>query len=113
MHELGITRSIVEIAEENARRQGAQRVLSVTIEIGDLAGVIPDSVAFCYEVCCEGTLLAGSELLIRQVKGKGRCRDCGADIDLDTTTFNCSTCGSYALERLQGEELRVIEMEIE
>ena len=35
MHEVGITRSIVEICEETARRQGAKVVRSVTVEIGE------------------------------------------------------------------------------
>ncbi|HXV21659.1 MAG TPA: hydrogenase maturation nickel metallochaperone HypA, partial [Desulfuromonadales bacterium] len=46
MHEVGITRSIVEIAERTAREQGAARVLSVTVAIGALSGVVPEAVEF-------------------------------------------------------------------
>lgn len=113
MHELGITQSIVEIAEKTAREQNAERVLSVTIEIGDLSGVIPDAVEFCFEACVQGTLLEGSRLCISRIPGRGKCNDCGTDVRLDNMTFNCSNCGSYSLEQIQGDEMNIKEVEIE
>ena len=113
MHELGITQSIVEIAEKTARDEGAEKVLSVTIEIGELSGVIPDAVEFCYEACVQETLLEGSKLEINFIPGLGTCNDCQADVKIDNMTFNCSACGSYSLKRIQGEELNIKEVEIE
>jgi len=113
VHELGITQNIVEIAEQTARDQGARKVLSVTIEVGELSGVIPDAVEFCFEACVQGTLLEGSRLIIDKIPGLGRCDDCRAEFRLDNMTFNCPACGSYALQRLQGEELSIREVEID
>ncbi len=113
MHELGITKNIVDIAERNAREQGAQRVLTVTVTVGDLSGVVADAVEFCFEVCIQGTLLEQARLIIERVEGKGRCRECGAETAMDTMTFSCPACGSFALDRLAGEELSIKEMEIE
>lgn len=113
MHELGITQSIVEIAEQTARDQGAQKVLSVTIEVGELSGVIPEAVEFCFEACVQETLLEGSRLVIDRIPGLGKCTECRAEFKLDNMTFNCSACGSYAIQRLQGEELNLREVEIE
>ncbi|PLX97859.1 MAG: hydrogenase maturation nickel metallochaperone HypA [Desulfuromonas sp.] len=113
MHELGITRSIVEIAEQTAREQHAEKVLSVTVEIGELSGVIPDAVEFCFEACVQESMLAGSRLIINFVKGLGRCEECGSEFGMDNMTFNCPECESYAVQRIRGEELRVKEVEIE
>lgn len=113
MHELGITQSIVDIAEKTAREQHAQKVLSVTVEIGELSGVISDAVEFCYEACIQGTLLESSRLIIKRIAGSGRCDDCGADARIDNMTFACPTCGSYAMRRTGGEELNIKEVEIE
>jgi len=112
MHELGITQSIIDIAGRNAAAQGATRVLSVTVEIGLLSGIVPDAVEFCYDACAAGTLLAGSRLIVRAIPGRGRCGDCGGECPLDPYTFACPACGALTLERLAGEELRVIELEI-
>ena len=113
MHEIGITQSIVEIAERHAREQGAARVLSVSVAIGELSGVVADAVEFCFEACTRGTFLDGARLIIETVPGRGRCGDCGAESPLDPYTFACPACGALALERLQGEELRITELEVE
>lgn len=113
MHELGITRSIVDIAERTAREQGAQRILAVTVEIGALSGVIPESVEFCFEACSQGTLLEGSRLIIERIPGRGRCRACGHECEIDSYSFACPTCEALGLERLQGEELRIKELEVD
>lgn len=113
MHELGITRSIVDIAERTAREQGAVRVLSVTVAIGDLSGVIPEAVEFCFEACSKETLLEGARLIIDRIAGKGMCRACSAEFILAPYSFACPTCGSFGVERLQGNELKVIEMEVD
>ncbi len=113
MHELGITRSIIEIAEAHARRQQARRVLSVTVAIGELSGVMVEAVEFCFEACSRGTLLEGARLVVERIPGRGRCPACGAVPDLDPQTFACPACGALGLERLQGEELRVLELEVD
>ena len=113
MHELGITQSIVEIAEKTAREQNATKVLSVTIEVGELSGVIPDAVEFCYEACIQETFLEGSRLVINFIPGLAKCDECRAEAKIDNMTFSCPACGSYSLQRLQGEELSIKEVEIE
>ena len=113
MHELGITRSIVEIAETAARAHGATRVRSVTVEIGALSGVIAEAVEFCFEACSAGTLLDGSRLVVVAVPGRGRCDACGAEAAIDPYTFACPACGALGLTRLAGEELRVLDVEID
>lgn len=113
MHEVGITQSIVEIAEKNARQAQAERVLSLTVEIGGLSGVIPDAVEFAFEACAQGTLLEGAQLLIERIPGRARCAECGRETGIDRYTFACPACDAFALEVLQGEELRIKEMEID
>lgn len=109
MHELGITQNIVAIALEHC---GGQRVKRVTLEIGKLAAILPDSVQFCFDICCRGTLLEGAQLEIIEIPGLARCRQCGAEIPLDLP-FGICDCGSTDLELLQGEELKIKELETE
>lgn len=113
MHELGITQNIIDLAAEAAGAEGAKKVLSVTVEVGTLAGVVAEALTFCFEACSAGTLLEGSRLIVREIPGRGRCGDCGAEVALDPYTLDCDVCGSFALERLQGEELRLTEVEFE
>lgn len=109
MHELGITRSVVAICAEQA--QGA-RVTRVTLEVGQLAAVMPDALRFCFEICARDTLVEGAELEIIDLPGRGRCRDCGEEVELEQLFGRCA-CGSCNLELIAGQELRIRQMEIE
>ena len=110
MHELGITESIVAIASEYA--QGLT-VKQVTLEIGQLSAVMPDAIRFCFDVCSQGTVLEGATLKIIEVPGLGRCRHCRTEMSLTEPFGICDRCGSVELEIIQGEELKIKEMEVE
>lgn len=109
MHELGITQNIVAIAAEYA---AGAKVRRVSIEIGKLSAILPDAVRFCFDVCCQGTILEGAVLEIIETPGIGRCQCCGAEIQLSQPFGTCS-CGSHALDILQGQELKIKTLETE
>lgn len=109
MHELGITQEIVAIAE---RRGGGRRVRRVVVEIGKLTAVLPDAVRFCFDLCAEGTPVAGAELRIVETPGTARCKQCGVTVALDQPFGRCR-CGCTDLDWLTGEELQVTELELE
>lgn len=109
MHELGITQNIVAIVSNAAQ---GRRVRRVTLEVGELSGVMVDAIAFCFDVVAEGTILEGAELDIRTITGRARCGTCGIEFATATLYTPC-TCGSHQLERLQGEELNIKSMELE
>ena len=108
MHELGITRSVIAICSERAA--GAQ-VKRVTLEIGKLSAVLPESVRFCFDICAQGTPLQGSLLEIIEVPGAAVCRDCGGSVAL-TQLFGRCACGGVNLQLVAGEELKIKEMEV-
>ncbi len=110
MHELGITENIVAIAVEYAE---GLTVKQVTLEIGQLSAVMPDAIRFCFDVCCRDTVLAGATLEIIEVPGLARCRHCGTEMPLTQLWGICDRCGSVELEIIQGEELKIKEMEVE
>ncbi len=109
MHELGITRNIVSIVEEAAK---GRRVKRVTLDVGQLAGVMPDAIAFCFVIFAKGTTLEAAQLEICRIAGRAHCRDCGSSF-ATATLYQACTCGSRAIDRLAGEELKIREMELE
>ncbi|MCM0591612.1 MAG: hydrogenase maturation nickel metallochaperone HypA/HybF [Gloeotrichia echinulata DVL01] len=109
MHELGITQNIVAIVSEHAKGAKVSRVL---LEIGKLSAIMPDAIRFCFDICSQGTVLAGSTLEILEITGLGKCRQCGAEIALDKP-FGICQCGSLELDLINGEELKIKEIEIE
>ena len=110
MHELGITQSIVRIAEEHA---GGRPVKWVSLEIGKLSGVMVDAVRFCFDVCCKGTLLEGCRLEIDEPEGRAECLGCNAELTLTEPFGVCPRCGGVRLRFTAGDELKIKEMEVE
>jgi hydrogenase nickel incorporation protein HypA/HybF len=110
MHELSLTQSVVDICQENA---GGRRVLSVTIQIGELSGVVPEALEFCFEACCRQTQMEGARLQIERIGATALCLDCATTFPLATLFDPCPTCGSCRRQILTGEEMRVKELEVE
>ena len=113
MHELSLTQSLVEIAEEHARRAGATVIRGITVEVGALSGAVPEALEFAFDVCSRGTLAEGAILTLRQVPGHGRCAACGVATACSELTAVCPACGALAFELDAGLELRVLELEID
>ena len=109
MHELGIARNIVAIVADAA---AGRRVLRITLEIGELSGVLADAIAFCFDAAARGTPVAGAALELRRIAGRGRCRACGEELATPALFTPCP-CGSRDIARLAGEELLIKTMECE
>lgn len=109
MHELSITRNVVAICAEHAR---GKKVTQVTLAIGELSAVLPDSLRFCFDVCARGTPLEGATLNIIMVPGRARCRDCGEELALPSLVGARCACGGSRLDLIGGEDLRIREMEV-
>ena len=108
MHELSITEGVIDgICEAVPEGQ----VSLVTLEIGRLSGVVPDSVRFCFDLCARGTRLEGASLEIVEVPGRARCGSCKRELDVEQLLAACP-CGNPFLEVLRGQELRIRSVEV-
>ena len=110
MHEMSITQSVIDICEGHA---AGRRVIEVVLEIGELSGVVPDSIEFCFEACSKGTVLEGARLKLELVPAIGSCPACSRELPISSLFDACSDCGAFGLGIVSGEELRVKELELE
>jgi hydrogenase nickel incorporation protein HypA/HybF len=108
MHELAITQSVVDMVVE---RTAGRQIAAVHLQVGQLSGVVPDAMQFCYELVTAGTALEGSALDIDHTAGRAHCRSCGADFDLDELILLCP-CGSADVRIVAGQELLVTSVEM-
>lgn len=112
MHELSIATNIVEIVERNLPAGQVVPVLRVSVKVGRLAGVVTDSLEFCFQAATAGTRLEGATLAIESVPVTLRCGDCGRTSEIDDIAFACPSCGSLGVSLEAGTELQVTEVEI-
>jgi len=64
MHEVSIASGILDAVRVEAAARRPARAVKVGVRIGELAGVDPDSLAFCFEVLVQDSDLAPLELTI-------------------------------------------------
>ncbi len=112
MHEMALAESVVQIAVDQARAAGADRIVAVWLEIGQLSHVEPDAMRFCFDAVTAGTPAAGARLEIDRVPGKAWCHDCGAEVAIPRLGAECPSCGGYKLQVSGGDDMRVKEMEV-
>jgi hydrogenase nickel incorporation protein HypA/HybF len=113
MHELSIAVSLVEAAEEEAAKHGLGGVSAVHLRLGVLAGVAKEALLFSFGLATEGTVLAGSQLVIEDSPVVVFCPSCQAQRPIRSLqSFCCAICDSPATDIVQGRELEVIGLEV-
>ncbi|MFF9912741.1 hydrogenase maturation nickel metallochaperone HypA [Streptomyces sp. NPDC013457] len=111
MHEMSVAVAVVDQVEAAARSRGAVGVSSIRLDVGELAGVVGEALAFCFELACAGTVVEGAELITRTVPGTARCAPCAEDWPVGMPPqLLCPGCGAAADELVSGRELRIREV---
>jgi hydrogenase nickel incorporation protein HypA/HybF len=113
MHEMSIAQSLINILQEEMAKHGASTLRSVRLSIGELSAIVPESLSFCFEIITEGTPLEGARLLMDKIPLKGYCPQCDRPFDIKEFVFICPTCGNPDIETIEGQELSIVEMEVE
>jgi hydrogenase nickel incorporation protein HypA/HybF len=109
MHELSVSSAVVDTVLKHA---DGRRVTVVSLRIGHLRQVVPDSLAFYFELVSRETLCEGARLEQEVVAARLRCDGCAREWDPEDAWFACTGCGG-AGEVIAGNELEVESIEVE
>ncbi|MBZ5496754.1 MAG: hydrogenase maturation nickel metallochaperone HypA [Acidobacteriia bacterium] len=112
MHELSIAQGIVDIIGQYVPEDQAPEVRLVKVRVGRLAGVVPDSLDFCFGAIVSGTSLGLARLAIEETPIQSRCTGCGEIFAVEGAAFLCPGCGSAEIKIISGTELQVVEIEL-
>ena len=113
MHELTVTKQLLDIALRHADTAGAVRVTELNVTVGDLSSFAEDSVRFCWDLLSRGTLCEGAPLRLRRIPAELTCLDCGGVHTLVGELVPCPYCQSARLKVTAGEELLLESIEVE
>jgi len=111
MHEMSIATSILDIAEQSMN--GHENLLSISVRIGELAGIEFEALEFCFKALKESSRYPDLTLEIERVPGRGKCKKCGTESPMREVFALCPECGQYGLEPVGGQELKVTSIEVE
>lgn len=113
MHEMSLAEGVLQLVEDTARRESANRVKLVVLEIGRLSSVEPEALKFCFEAVTHGSIAQGAALEILATPGAGWCMQCAETVPMTELYGACPNCGSHQVQPTGGTEMRVKEIEIE
>lgn len=113
MHEMALARNIIDIAVAAAEKEKADRIIGVNVVVGELRGIIPAQLIFCFGLMSENTLAAGAHLNLETRPLLGRCRTCQEDFAVKDYMYVCPRCEGQDIEIVSGTELRVRDIEVE
>jgi len=95
-------------------KEGASRIDRVLVRIGRATGVMTDSLLFSFEYArAEFPAASGAELMVEEIPVGGRCAGCSAEFTVaERFAFHCPSCGSEDFSITSGNELDVLELEV-
>ena len=114
MHELGIVMHVVDILQDAAREHGLSHIEAVTLEVGEVSGVVTEFFQDAWDWCCtKDSLIRDCRLEIRTVPAVTVCNACGKTYATVAHGRICPHCQSPDTELLRGQELNILQIEAE
>jgi len=113
MHEMAVTQSILDIAIRHAHQAGASQIHQINLVIGEMSGVVDDSVQFYFDFLSRDTLAQGARLVFDRRPAVYRCRACDTAFNPTGFEWACPACGKLDFEVVSGREFRVDSIEVE
>jgi len=113
VHEMGIANSVLDAIRVERRRFPDGHICKVGVRIGELAGVNPDAMSFCFEALVRGTELEPIALEIEYCPRRYMCRVCGSSYIASIGSPACPECGGTDSHFLGGDELELAYLEVE
>jgi len=113
MHELGIANSLLEAIQAESLRHGGARVQKAGVRIGELSGVNPESLRFCFECLVKDSPFEPLPLDIQFCPRRHTCPGCGGSFLVVDYNTACPSCGMDDTKCTGGTELELSYLELE
>jgi len=113
MHEYSIVQSLLDLCEDNAGKNEASKVTKVVIKIGVMSGVEPELLKTAFDTFKEKTICEEAEFIMNIQPIVVKCAKCLSESILQKVEYTCPDCQSMELDILDGEEMYLMQLELE
>lgn len=110
MHELGIVLEIFDLVDEIMSEQHLKKVSKITIETGELSGVLPDYFKECFNAAKVGGKFEDTELELIYIPAVAKCA-CGEEYKMTENSRICPVCHKTDYEVIKGREFNILSIE--
>lgn len=113
MHELAVCQGLMGQIEDIARRERAERVTRIRLQIGPLSGVEAQLLRDAFPIASADSIAEDATLEIDEQPIRVRCLTCAEESDATANRLVCSACGDYRTQLISGDEMLLISVELE
>jgi hydrogenase nickel incorporation protein HypA/HybF len=116
VHELAVTRSILETVLAHAQAVGAERVLRIHLRVGVLNEFQREWIQRYFDYLSRDTPAQGAALVVEEVPAAFRCAGCAFRFEADLGDIDrvrCPRCCGEELSLENGREFLIQAMEVE
>ncbi len=113
MHEMALTEKILNIILHEAEAHQAKKITKIGILLGELSGVVSDSMEMYFGLIAKGTIAEGAILEFTKEKARLYCNQCQSEYTKDPGDYLCPICGNLGRFTDVGRECLVQNIEVE
>lgn len=112
MHEVGTVLYVIRAVEKVCVENDLCEVGAVTLEIGEVSGILPEFLQDCWKWAVQKTEhMRSAELKIEPIEAVTYCEDCHGEYPTVKYAKVCPYCGSEHTWLLRGNEYNIKEIE--
>ena len=114
MHELGIVFNITKQIDEIAKENKVNKVISLTVEVGEVSTIVPEYFKDCFEWAKKKTeYLKDCKLNLVVLSALSYCEDCKQTYNTVQFGKTCPHCKSEHTYLVTGNEVKMKQIEVE
>lgn len=113
MHEMAVTQSILDIAIQHAKQAGASQITQIDLIIGEMTGIVDESVQLYFDFLSRDTIAAGAALVFDRRPAAFRCRECHTTYHPEGIDWRCPACEALTFEVVSGREFQVASIQVD
>lgn len=112
MHELSIVTYVIKQVDQIAKENELSHIGSVTLEFGEVSGIVPDYLTDCWDWYAKKTpLIQGAKLICETIPAVTWCDSCKSSYPTVRYGKTCPNCGSGETWLQQGNEMNLKQIE--
>jgi len=115
MHELQVTERILDIVLRHAQANGANRIISIQLKIGELSDLENEWVQKYFDHLSKDTIAKNAKLKIERIPVVMKCDDCEHSFEInikEIKDIQCPECAHKQCTLISGREYYIKDMEV-
>ncbi len=111
MHEFSVTQSLIELCEQEAKKNDLKKVYRIHLRLGKFTGFSSESIKFYFNYLKPETRCQDAEITFEEIPIKVQCRACKKTSTIEEPIMLCPECGGTDIEIISGREFYVDSIE--